>query len=371
MKRLAPPDGLMLASILLLSILSMILVASASLGISEVRYHDPFRIIRHWAIYMPLGLLLMWGLSRVEVTWWRAMVLPLLLAALTLMILVLIPGIGTQINGARRWFSVAGLTLQPVEFLKPAVILYMAHYMSSFPDRLNRFSSGLAPMLLMLGIAMLLLLLQPDFGNAALLFAVCICLWFVGGVPILHLLSILSVFIPCGLFVMIAEPYRLKRLVSFVDPWSDPLGAGYQLIQSMLAFGAGGINGAGLGQGVQKLFYLPEPFTDFIAAVLAEELGFVGVMALMILFAILLGRGLYYSYAISEQFSRLLVLGCILLLGFSFSINMGAAMGILPTKGMPMPFISYGGSALFGSFLLIGVVFAVQRYRQANRRKET
>lgn len=369
MKRLERPDTLMMASVLLLSTLSMILVASASLGISEVRYGDPYRIIRHWAIYMPAGLLLMWGLSRIEVTWWRAMIMPLVLATLALMILVLIPGIGSEINGAKRWFSVGGLTMQPVELLKPVVIIYIAHYMSSFPDRLSCFKTGLAPMLVMLAAVMLLLLLQPDFGNAALLFAVSICLWFVGGVPIRHILSILLVFVPVGLLAMVAEPYRMQRLVSFIDPWADPQGAGYQLIQSMLAFGVGGINGAGLGQGIQKLFYLPEPFTDFIVAVLAEELGFAGVVMLMMMMMTLLGRGLYFAYTTSEQFSRLLVLGCILLLAFSFIINMGAAMGILPTKGMPMPFISYGGSALFGTFLLVGMVFSVQRHRYINDRK--
>jgi len=242
--------------------------------------------------------------------------------------------------------------------------------MASFPDRLQSFKTGLAPMLVMLSIAMLLLLLQPDFGNAALLFAVSICLWFVGGVPIRHLASILSLSIPLGLIVMIAEPYRLKRLVSFVDPWSDPQGAGYQLIQSMLAFGAGGVNGVGLGQGIQKLFYLPEPFTDFIVAVLAEELGFIGVMMLLVFMITLLGRGLYLVYTTTDPFPRILVLGSILLLAFSFIINMGAAMGILPTKGMPMPFISYGGSALLGSFLLIGLVFSVQRHRPVNSRRE-
>ncbi len=371
MNRLSPPDGLMLTCVLLLAALSMILVASASLGISEVRYHDPLRIIRHWAVYMPLGLLLMWILSYVEVTWWQAMALPLLLINLLLMILVLIPGMGTEINGARRWFSFSGITFQPVEILKPALVLYMSHYMTAFPERLNRFSSGLAPMLVMLGISVFLLLLQPDFGNAALLFAVSVCMWFVGGVPIAQLLSILGICVPVGLLAMVAEPYRMQRLLSFIDPWADPMGSGYQLIQSMLAFGSGGLEGVGLGQGVQKLFYLPEPFTDFIVAVLAEELGFVGVMALMVLFMVLLGRGMHLVYSTRERFARLLVLGCILLLGFSFMINMGAAMGIMPTKGMPMPIISYGGSALFGSFLLIGLIFSVQRHKPVNVRKET
>jgi len=369
MKRLAPFDPLMLGCVLLLLAMSIIMVASASLGIAEVRYHDPLRIISHWLVYIPLGLVIMWRMSRIDTTWWQAGTMPLLVAGLLLLTLVLVPAIGTEMNGARRWFSLFGLTLQPIELFKPVLILYMAHYMATYPDRLACFSTGLAPMLVVLGVTIGLLLLQPDFGNSALLAMVCLGMWFVGGIPIKQLMALVGGMLPVGAIILIAEPYRLRRLLSFIDPWADPLGSGYQLVQSMLAFGAGGIQGTGLGQGVQKLFYLPEPFTDFIAAVLAEELGLIGTLALIATFSALLWRGFLLATGTSDTFSRLLITGCMLLLGTTFLINMGAAMGILPTKGMPMPLMSYGGSALLGNCALLGLVFSVQRHQPQNSRK--
>jgi len=369
MKRLAPPDRVLAFSVLALMMLGLLMVYSASLSISEVRYGDPFRIILHWVFYLPLGLLIMWGLSRVEVTWWRAMAFPLLLAALSLMVLVLVPGLGKKINGAQRWFSMFGMTLQPVELLKPAVFVYMAYYMTAFPERLRQFATGLAPMLVVLGLALALLMLQPDFGSSALLFAVCLCLWFVGGVPMRHLAGLVFAFVPLGVLAVVAEPYRMQRLVSFLDPWSDPFGSGYQLVQSLIGFGSGGLFGVGLGQGVQKLFYLPEVFTDFISATIAEELGLVGMLAMIALFALLLGRGVYFALREEQPFQRLLVLACTLSIGLTFFINLGAAMGMLPTKGMPLPFISYGGSALIGNSILIGLILSVQRHRPENMRK--
>jgi len=369
MKRLAPFDPLMFGCVLVLLATSVIMVASASLGIAEVRYHDPLRIISHWLVYIPIGLTLMWRMSRIDTTWWQAGTMPLLAAGLAMLVLVLIPAIGTEMNGARRWFSLFGLTLQPIELFKPLLVLYMAHYMASYPDRLARFSTGLAPMLVVLGTTIGLLLLQPDFGNSALLAMVCLGMWFIGGVPLKQLVTLVGGMLPLGALLLIAEPYRLRRLLSFVDPWADPLGSGYQLVQSMLAFGAGGVQGAGLGQGVQKLFYLPEPFTDFIAAVLAEELGLIGTLALIATFSVLLWRGFLLAARTRDAFPRLLASGCMLLLGATFLINMGAAMGILPTKGMPMPLMSYGGSALLGNCALLGLVFSVQRYQPRNSRR--
>jgi len=368
--RLLPPDPVLSLCVLALLSLSVLMIYSSSISVAEVRYNDPFRIIRHWLFYIPIGLLMMWVVSRVEVTWWRAIALPVLGVALALMIAVLVPGLGREINGAQRWFSLMGLTLQPVELLKPAVIIYMAYYMSSFPDRLSSFSSGLAPMLVVLGASLGLLLMQPDFGSAALLSAVVFCMWFVGGVPIRHLLGLLSVFLPLAGLALVAAPYRVQRLMSFLDPWNDPFGSDYQLIQSMIAFGSGGVTGAGIGQGVQKLFYLPEVFTDFISASIGEELGLIGIVALILLFGVMLGRGVWLALTAEDMFPRLLIMGCVVTLGVAFTINLGAAMGLLPTKGMPMPFVSYGGSALFGECILMGLILAVQRHRPGNKRMQ-
>lgn len=367
-KHLLPADPILTGCVIALLCFSVLMVYSTSISVADVRYNDPFRIIGHWLVYIPTGLVIMWLLSRIEVTWWRAIALPVLAVAIVMMIAVLVPGLGREINGAQRWFSLFGLTLQPVELLKPAVVIYMAYYMGSFPERLHSFSSGLAPMLVVLLVSLALLLLQPDFGSAALLSAVCFAMWFVGGVPIRHLAMLTLTFVPMAVIVLIAEPYRLKRLTSFLEPWNDPYGSGYQLIQSMIAFGSGGLFGTGVGQGVQKLFYLPEVFTDFISASIGEELGLIGIVALILLFALLLGRGIWLSIQCEEMFDRLLILGCIMILGVAFTINLGAAMGLLPTKGMPMPFVSYGGSALIGECVLIGLVLSVQRHRPGNLR---
>jgi len=369
MKPLAPADPVMTVGVLLLAAASMVMVASASMSISEVRYGDAYRIIGHWLVYMPLGLVLMWWMSRIEVDWWRTAILPLLGFVLLLMVVVLVSGIGTDINGARRWFSLFGLTLQPVEFLKPVLVIYMAYYMACFPERLKNFSTGLAPMLVILLVSVLLLLLQPDFGNAMLLVTLCLCMWFAGGVPMAHLALLLVCIVPAGIFILLAEPYRIRRLLSFMDPWADPLGSGYQLTQSLIAFGAGGLHGVGLGQSVQKLFYLPEPFTDFISAVLGEEFGLAGTLSLIGLFGIVLWRGMRLANHVKDAYQRMLVLGSVTILAVTFLINMGAAMGVMPTKGMPMPLMSYGGSALFGSCILLGLVFSVQRHLPENMRK--
>ncbi len=369
-KLLSPPDAVIIGCVLSLMCFSVLMVYSASVSVAEVRYGDPLRIIRHWIFYIPVGILIMWGLSRIDVNWWRAIAVPVLGIAIMLMLAVLLPGIGKEINGAQRWFSLFGLTLQPVELLKPAVIIYMAYYLSSFPERLTRFSSGLAPMLVVLGVALALLLLQPDFGSAVLLSVVCFAMWFVGGVPIRHLAVLVFSFVPLAAMAMMAAPYRMQRLTSFIDPWNDPLGSDYQLIQSMIAFGSGGLFGTGLGQGVQKLFYLPEVFTDFISASIGEELGLMGIISLLLVFTLLLGRGIWLAIQSSDMFARLLIIGCVVVLGAAVMINLGAAMGLLPTKGMPLPFVSYGGSALFGECILMGLLLSVQRHQPGNKRIE-
>ncbi|MFQ5518746.1 MAG: putative lipid II flippase FtsW [Mariprofundus sp.] len=365
MNRIAPPDHIISITVVMMLLLSIVMIGSASLSVADVRYGDPFRIISHWLIYIPIGLLVAWVVSSVHPDWWRAACLSLMGSLVIVMVCVL--AFGIEINGATRWFSLAGITLQPVELFKPVVILYMAYYMAAFPERLKNFSTGLAPMLVVLSVASVLLVLQPDFGNAALIVMVTFCMWFVGGVPLRHILSMIAIVIPIGLIGILAEPYRAERFFSFTNPWVDPYGSGYQLVQSMLAFGSGGLTGSGLGQGVQKLFYLPEAFTDFIAAVLAEELGLLGTIALLAMFMIIVWRGLQFAMRSKAPFERLLVLGCTLLIAISCMINLGAVMGILPTKGMPVPFFSYGGSALIGNCVLIGLILSVQRHQPENR----
>ena len=362
-------DPVLLGCVLGLLSLSLLMVGSASLSVSEVRYHDAFRIISHWLLYIPAGLLLMWLVSRIPLAWWQRFCLPFLL--LNFVILAVLLVVGKDLNGATRWFSLLGFSAQPVELLKPALVVYMAYYMSHFEHRLQSVAQGMAPMLVLLGAAVLLLMLQPDFGNTVLIFSCCFLMWFVGGVPLRHLVVILGLGVLGGVLAVIDEPYRLTRFLSFMNPWADPTKTGYQLIQSMVAFGSGGVTGLGLGQGVQKLFYLPEAFTDFIAAVLGEELGLLGSLLLLGLFTLLIGRGVFIATRCTGEFERLLALGCTLLMGLSFYINFAAVTGMIPTKGMPIPFFSYGGSALFGNCILMGILLAIYRTLPLPEQKKT
>lgn len=364
-----PMDPLLLLSVVALLLFSLIMVGSASLEVADVRYGSPWHILQRWCFYIPVGLFVMWLVSRIQPSWWEVLVLPMLLFGFALLIAVLL--FGNSINGATRWFSVLGMTVQPIELIKPVFIMYIAYYLANFPDRLQSFAQGMMPMLLMLSVMVGLLLIQPDFGNAVLLLVVSFCLWFVGGVPFRHLLGLFLAAIPLLAVIVMAAPYRLARLTSFVDPWADRFGSGYQLVQSQIAFGVGGVTGAGLGQGVQKLFYLPESFTDFISAVIGEELGLVGILSLIMVFSVLCWRGFLIAKHAAKPFERFLALGCTLLLALAFIINMGAAMGIFPTKGMPMPFISYGGSALIGTCILVGLILSVQRHQpvKANNKR--
>lgn len=358
--KVARPDPILLGCVIALLLLSILMISSASLSVAEVRYGDPFQIIRHWLFYIPVGVVLMWLVSGANPSQLKVMAMPAIGLAFVVMVLLL--AFGNDMNGATRWFSLFGMSFQPVEIMKIAVVLYVAYYLASFPERLHHFATGLAPMLIVLAIAVLLLMLQPDFGNSVLLIITCFCLWFIGGVPFRHLFGVLMCVLPLAIVAVLAEPYRAQRFFSFTDPWADPLGSGYQLAQSMIAFGSGGLTGTGLGQGIQKLFYLPEGFTDFIAAVMGEELGLMGTLGLIVIFALIVGRTFYLVYRQEDMFQRLLASGCVMLIGFSFMINLAAVMGMIPTKGMPIPFFSYGGSALLGNCVLMGLILSVQRH---------
>ncbi len=369
-RSLAPMDGMLVAILLILLGFSMVMIPSASMAVADTRFGDPLRIVRHWALYIPVGLLIVWAVSCIDLSWIKAATLSWLLpSALLLMMLVLIPGVGMRINGAQRWFSLAGLTLQPVELVKSVVVLYMAYYLSVFPERLGSLRNGLAPMLTVLVVFVGLLLLQPDFGSSMLIVVVCVGMWFLGGVPLRYMAGMLLSVVVFAAIAIASAPYRIKRFLSFIDPWDDPFGSDYQLAQSIIAYGSGGVDGVGLGQGIQKLFYLPESFTDFIAAVVGEEFGLVGTVSLILLFALLIGRCYHIAMKSEDLYERLVVLGCAMMIAVTFMINLGASSGLMPTKGMPMPFVSYGGSALFGNCLLMGLILSVQRHLPVNSRK--
>ncbi|MCA8837734.1 MAG: putative lipid II flippase FtsW, partial [Proteobacteria bacterium] len=305
------------------------------------------------------------GLLAMGVAWWvpyrrqQRLVLPFLLVLLITLCLVLVPGIGREVGGARRWLALGPFSLQPSEFAKYGLIVCCAYLCADLDSKRRRGDLRFGYVIGVLCVFCGLIFLQPDLGTAVVLAAAVGALLVIAGLPWRYIGYGLLAGIPAVVYAVAYEPYRMKRLMSFLKPWEDPQGAGYQAIQSLLALGRGGLWGAGLGRGQQKLFYLPEAHTDFIFAAIGEELGFLGALGLVCLFLLLLWRILAIAIGCREPFGTLLGLGVFLLLAIQIVMNLGVVLGLLPTKGLPLPLISLGGSNLVVSLLAIGTMLSI------------
>ncbi|ROQ93252.1 putative lipid II flippase FtsW [Desulfosoma caldarium] len=358
------PSGQIWALVLLLMAFSILMVwsASVSTGMRQEGFLSgvPSYPVKQ-AIFAALGVALILFFERFPYRVFLPLCKVLLLGMVLALVLVLIPGFGVEINRARRWFAVGSFLVQPSEYAKVGWVIYLSGYLTRKKDRLDRLFSGLGPSLCALGLVCVLLLLEPDFGTCAILVGVSFVLWTAGGVPWRHLF----LFVPlAGLALgalVIFSPYRLTRLMAFLNPWTDPLDSGYNLIQSLIAVGSGGLWGKGLGAGQQKLFYLPEPFTDFIVAVMAEELGFVGMLFLTAVVLFLFWRGLGVALNAVDDLGGLLALGLTFLIVFQAWFNIGVVLGLFPTKGLTCPFLSYGGSSLTANCIAVGIILSVAR----------
>lgn len=308
-------------------------------------------------IAVPLALLV----SRIDYMRWKGWLIPFAGVVILLLVLVLLPGVGREVNGSRRWLGLMGMSFQPSEIAKLFGVFYVAHYLSKKKKNRDRWGEGTLPPLVVSGLCALLILLEPDFGSAAGLLLIVGCLMFVGGVPLRHLMTLAFLGLPLLTAWAMGSSYRRDRLLSFLDPWRDPTGDGFQIIQSYLALGGGGSLGVGLGEGRQKLFYLPEPHTDFIFAVAGEEFGLLGTSVLLGLFFLLFVLGIRLALRCDQPFGRLLAVGLTLLVVLPALLNMGVVTGLLPTKGLPLPFVSYGGSSLLVSLLAVGVLYNISR----------
>jgi cell division protein FtsW len=275
---------------------------------------------------------------------------------------VLVPPIGQAINGTRRWIRLGPVSFQPVELAKLALVVYLAAFLAKKRGELNDFRTGALPPLLVGGFMAGLVLLQPDLGNCMTLIVLTFGLLYLAGSPIKHLALVAAPALPLIVLAIWMAPYRMRRITAFVDPWADPRGSGFQIIQSWLALGNGGVLGQGIGASRQKLFYLPEAHTDFIFAVLGEELGFVGAVAIVAVFAVLVWRGLRVGLRAPDAFGAHLALGVTLLLATQTLVNLGVVTGLLPTKGLPLPFISFGGSALLMTMLATGILLNISQH---------
>lgn len=348
----------MLSAIAILGI-GLLMVASSSIVISDRAYGFGFYYLTRQTAYLLLGLALGFFVTRIPLAFWQRISGYLILFSFVLLIAVLIPGIGKEVNGSMRWIIIGPLSLQVSELVKFSVIIYLASYIVRRQFEVQtRIRGFLKPLLLLSGIA-LLLLQEPDFGATAVIVATALGILFVGGVRLWQFIFLLFAATGTLALLAISAPYRLLRLTTFLHPWSNPFDTGYQLTQSLIAFGRGGIWGVGLGNSVQKLFYLPEAHTDFLFAVLGEELGLVGQFVVVMLFVILIGRALmisYRAYRYGHLFNAYVGCGLSLCLGLQVMINMGVNLGILPTKGLTLPLMSYGGTSLWMNCLALGVL---------------
>jgi len=354
-------QSLIWSSILLLS-LGLVMVYSASISIAEAgrgtNGHPAHFLARHGA-YLAVGLLTGLVAFQVPMRLWQKYSFPLFFLGVVLLTLVLIPAIGHEVNGSRRWISLWIVNLQPSEFMKLLIVFYVANYTVRKAHQLGSFRKGFLPMLIVMLIVGALLLLEPDFGSFVVITAIMMAILFLGGMD-LKLFAGLIGFLVSGLVTLIwIEPYRMQRFFGFLDPWDDPYGKGYQLSHALIAFGRGEWLGVGLGGSVEKLFYLPEAHTDFLLAVIAEELGFAGVATVLALFSWLVIRAFVIgrrAAALELHFSALAAQGIGVWLGVQAFINMGVNMGVLPTKGLTLPLMSFGGSSIVASCITLAVL---------------
>jgi cell division protein FtsW len=306
-----------------------------------------------------VGLCFMFLAYTVKPSFLKKIAIPLLLLSLVLLLLVFLPGIGVQVNGARRWIRLWPSTFQPSEFVKISMVIFLARYLSSPAFRTESFASFIKPLAVM-ALFQAVMLIQPDFGAAMSLAFLTITMLFLSGIRLRYLISLSLLALPV-LFVLIKEPYRLRRVISFLDPWKDPLGSGFQLVQSFIAFGSGGITGVGIGGSKQKLSYLPESHTDFIFSIIGEEFGFIGVSVIIALFVVLFFRGFSIANRTQDKFTYYLAVGLSLMISLQALVNFAVATGLVPTKGLPLPFISYGGSSLLMNMAAIGILLNISR----------
>ena len=349
--------GLLIPAMCLL-FLGLVMVYSASSPLADHRMGDSYYYLKKQALFCLLGIGLMLVAKRTPVTFYLRLAYPLLGLSYLLLIMLFIPGIGAKIGGAHRWIRLGWLTLQPSELAKFSLVIYMAYSMAKKGNQMTSFSQGLVPHLLVAGAFMALIVLQPDLGTAVIIACWLLVLLFVGGVRITHLLVIFLALAPGVIWMILRADYRLKRWLAFINPWEDPKGIGFQIINSFLAFGAGGPFGVGLGNSKQKLFYLPEPHTDFVFAIAAEELGLVGTAAIIVLFGILIARGVKVALDAKDLYSTYLAFGLTSLIGLQVVVNR-ARSRVLPTKGLTLPFISYGGSSLIMNLLWWAVLLSI------------
>lgn len=335
------------------------MVYSASSIMAEKRFADGFYFLKRQGMFALLGFLVMLVAMQVDYRHLQKLAVLIFFSAVVLLGLVLVPGVGTQIGGAARWIRMPGFSIQPAEVAKLALVIYMAHSLSKKGEKLDSFTQGVLPYVVILAVMLGLVLAQPDLGSAITLAGVAITMMVIAGCRMRYLVGLGIVALPVLYYMIMNVDYRRRRILAFLNPWEDPTNSGFQIIQSWIAFGSGGLFGNGLGESKQKLFYLPEAHTDFIFSVIGEELGFLGVFVVSAMFLVLIIRGVRTTLGAPDLFGRNLAFGITLLLGLEAFVNIAVVLGMLPTKGLALPFLSYGGTSLLTTLFAIGVLLNI------------
>lgn len=355
-------DLMLFACVLALAAVGLVMVYSASSILAYDRLDDSAYFLKRQTLWVALGLAAMWLARSIYYQRLRRLTFPLLLVAGVCMILVLLPDIGRVAGGARRWIAVGPAGFQPVEIAKLALVLYVAHFAARRGLGVRDLRRGVLPPLAIAAGLGTLALLQPDMGSALVLGGIAASALFLGGARVAHLAAAAVLAVPLVAAAVLAAPYRLQRVLAFLNPWRDPQGSGFHIIQSLLAFGSGGVLGVGLGASRQKFFYLPESHTDFIYAILGEELGLLGTLCLLGLFGFFAYRGLRIARAAPDRYGALLAAGITASITGQALLNMGVATGVLPVTGVPLPFVSAGGSSLAVTMVQVGVLLNISQY---------
>ena len=352
---------LSLVSLVLIS-LGVVMVASASISVADRELGNPYYYLQRQLLFSLAGIVAAVAVFRMRLAVWEKSGMLLLGLALVLLVAVLLPGVGKTVNGSTRWIPLGMINLQVSELVKLLLLVYVAGYLVRHGEEVRTSLQGFLKPMLLVGLAGLLLLLQPDFGATVVIMGTVLGMTFLGGVRFVQFASFLLMFGLAALLLVLMSPYRLARLTSFMNPWADPFDSGFQLTQSLIAIGTGGWFGAGLGGSVQKLFYLPEAHTDFLFAVIAEELGFAGVVLVLALYTVFFVRAFrigLQAETCGNRFAAYMAYGIGIWLGLQAVINMGVNMGLLPTKGLTLPLLSYGGSSLMVNCVAVGLLLRI------------
>ncbi len=354
-------DYKLFISVVIISIFGAIMIYSSSHIWALYKFNDAYKYLKNQSIFLCLGIFLMIVLSKIDYKIYLKKANLIIGLCFLLLVLVLIPGIGVVRNGSRSWFGFGGFGIQPSEAAKIGLVIFVAKYLSNNFSLMSSFKKGVFPIFLIIGIFFVLIMLEPDFGTAMVITMSLVVMIFISKVKI-------SFFFKVGLAgligivgLIIVAPYRMARIVSFLNPWSDPLGSGFQIIQSLYAIGPGGLFGLGFGNSIQKHFYLPEPQTDFIFSIISEELGFLGVLIVSSLFFYIFYRSIKISLKTSDLFGKYLSFGLSFMLIFQTILNLCVVVGLVPVTGVTLPFISYGGSSLLVSMTSIGILLNISR----------